>query len=127
MFPLYRRALATAVAAALIAVAAPAAIAQPVDLRSPDAQDAATAAQPAQDLRTPDAQDFAAGRQIVASTPVRVGQAPSEAPAASGFDWGDAALGAGGALTIALAGAGGTVALMRRRRVTSTRSAGLVG
>jgi hypothetical protein len=127
MFPLYRRALAAATATMLIAVAAPAAMAQPVDLRSPDAQDAAAAVQPAQDLRSPDAQDFAAGRQIVASTPVQVAQAPSEAPAPSGFDWGDAALGAGGALAVALLAVGGTVALMRRRRVTSTRSAGLVG
>ena len=124
MCPLYRRAFVTVAAALLMAVAAPAAMAQPADLRSPDARDAAAAAQPAQDLRSPDAQDFAAGRQIVASTPVQVGQAPNEGPTASGFDWGDAALGAGGALAIALAGAGGTVALVRRRRVTST---GLVG
>jgi hypothetical protein len=127
MFPLYRRALATAIATTLIAAAAPAAMAQPADLRSPDAQDAATAVQPGQDLRTPDAQDVAAGRQIVASTPVQVAKATNDGPTASGFDWGDAALGAGGALAIALAGAGGTVALVRRRRVTSTRSAGLVG
>ena len=127
MFPLYRRALGTAMATMLVAVAAPAAMAQPTDLRTPDARDAATAAPKPTDLRSPDAADFAAGRQIVASTPVQVGQAPNEGPTASGFDWGDAALGAGGALAIALAGAGGTVALVRRRRVTSTRSAGLVG
>jgi hypothetical protein len=127
MFPLYRRAFATVIAALLMAVAVPAAMAQPTDLRSPDARDAAAAAQPAQDLRSPDAQDFAAGRQIVASTPVQVAKAPSDTPAPSGFDWGDAALGAGGALGLALVGVGGTVALMRRRRVTSTRSAGLVG
>lgn len=127
MFPLYRRTLATAIATMLMAVAAPAAMAQPADLRSPDAQDAAAVVQQAQDLRSPDAQDFAVGRQIVASTPVQVAKAPSETPARPGFDWGDAALGAGGALAVALLGVGGTLALMRRRRVTSTRSAGLVG
>ena len=110
----------------LVAVAAPAAVAQPVDLRSPDARDAAAAAQQQTDLRSPDARDFAAGRRIVASTPVQVAKAPGATPAASGFDWGDAAVGAGGVIGVALVGAAGMAALVRRRqRVTPSRSAGL--
>ena len=126
MFPLYRRALATASPPRSSPPQRPRPWLSPPICAVPTRK-TRTAVQPGQDLRTPDAQDVAAGRQIVASTPVQVAKATNDGPTASGFDWGDAALGAGGALAIALAGAGGTVALVRRRRVTSTRSAGLVG
>jgi hypothetical protein len=85
------------------------------DLRSPDARDAATTSEPRQysDLRSPDARD--AGR-----TPVEV-RAPvveiREVPG-SGFDWGDAAIGAAGTLALFSIAAG--LALLagshRRRR-----------
>jgi LPXTG-motif cell wall-anchored protein len=53
------RALPAALAATALAV--PAAIAKPIDLRSPDARDAAIH-RPAVDLRSPDARDAAEGR-----------------------------------------------------------------
>jgi hypothetical protein len=59
-----------------------------------------------------------------AMLPPRDGPAPHklaqpvviEQPRASGFDYGDAAIGAGLALTVLVAGTGGTVALHRARR-----------
>jgi len=39
----------------------------------------------------------------------------ADAPSSSGFQWGDAAIGAGSALTLALVFAGGVVAITRRR------------
>jgi hypothetical protein len=82
-----------------------------VDLRSPDAATPVTI-QPTQvDLRSPDA-----------ATPVHiVPQAPQPHPIGSpsgssdDFDFGDAAIGAGGALLVALACAGSMVAVTRRR------------
>jgi hypothetical protein len=92
------------------------------DLRSPDARDAAQgrttrdfAAPIVQDLRSPDARDAADGRSTAdMATPV------VEITRADGFDWSDAAVGAGGAtglLAISLAGA-----MTLRRRETRTRS-----
>jgi hypothetical protein len=97
------------------------------DLRSPDARDVAagrtigTAAAPiGQDLRSPDARDAAAGRSTAdIAAPVL------EVTSAGGFDWGDAAIGAGGAtglLAISLAGA-----MTLRRRQTRPRSWTAVG
>jgi hypothetical protein len=83
------------------------------DLRSPDARDAATAAgtQGYQDLRSPDARD--AGR-----TPVEV-SAPiveiREVPG-SGFDWGDAGIGAAGMVALFSIAAGVALLLGGRRR-----------
>jgi hypothetical protein len=83
------------------------------DLRSPDAKDAALASQSSyQDLRSPDARD-------VGRTPVQVPEpvvAIREVPG-TGFDWGDAGIGAAGIL--ALFSIAGGLALMvsaRRRR-----------
>jgi hypothetical protein len=80
-----RPAVAAAVAACALAVAAPTAMAQApsVDLRSPDARDAAVAAQQAAkpaaagptDLRSPDARDAARG------VTTRSQSAPASAPA----------------------------------------------
>jgi hypothetical protein len=83
------------------------------DLRSPDARDAGTPdTQVAQDLRSPDARD--AGRPPVQiATPV----VEIREVAGSGFDWGDAAIGAAGMFALFSIAAG--LALMaggRRRR-----------
>ena len=61
MFHTHRKALGTALATALTlaATAAPGALAQPINLRSPDASDAANRTQPATDVRSPDARDAA--------------------------------------------------------------------
>jgi hypothetical protein len=72
-----------------------------VDLRSPDARDAATA----QDLRSPDARQ-----------PSFV---PAPAPSSStGTDWGDVGLGAGTAFVV-LIGIGGVAVVARRRHVVA--------
>ena len=66
-----RRAVALALSACVLTVAAPTAVAQTTnqDLRSPDARDAALAAEPAagnEDLRSPDARDAALASQQAA-------------------------------------------------------------
>jgi hypothetical protein len=83
------------------------------DLRSPDARDAARAAkvEVAQDLRSPDARD--AGRTPVeVPTPVvEIREVPS-----SGFDWGDAGIGAAGILALLSIAGGLTLMSTSRRR-----------
>ena len=112
-----RRTQLITTAALVAACAVPAtAAAQGQDLRSPDARDAAAAAaakdQRYQDLRSPDARD--AGRppvQVPTST-VEIREVP-----ASGFEWGDAAIGAAGLLALlSIAGGITLMALGRRRR-----------
>ncbi|MDX6684711.1 MAG: hypothetical protein QOF86_839, partial [Baekduia sp.] len=66
--------------------------------------------------RTPDAVDAAPARPPSTATAspakvVRVGQSPS-----SGFDWGDAAIGAGGAVIAITLSASAAMALSRRRQ-----------
>jgi hypothetical protein len=96
------------------------------DLRSPDARNAGdvratdetTTPDSYQDLRTPDARDAADGRSMAAAAAPII-----EITRASRFDWGDAAIGAGGAigmLAIALAGA---MTVRRHRRPRRTRTA----
>jgi hypothetical protein len=75
-----------AVALTVGALAAPTALAQPADMHSPDVRNA---------------------------TAVQVAQ-PS--PGGHGFDWGDAAIGAGTVLGVAFAGLGGALAVTRRRQ-----------
>ena len=73
----------------------------------------ATGGRPGQDLRSPDAQD-AARVLPPASTPasvIEVREVPS-----SGFDWGDAGIGAAGMLALFSIGAGSTLLLTNRRR-----------
>jgi hypothetical protein len=99
---------------AVVVALAPAGALASQDLRSPDARDAGRPAPaPVQDLRSPDTRDVAAHRAI---PPARVVSVSSD-----GFDWGDAAIGAGGAagLVLVLAGAG---TALTRRRVTHTLS-----
>ncbi|HEY7453261.1 MAG TPA: hypothetical protein VH683_01765 [Thermoleophilaceae bacterium] len=122
--------------ALVAACAAPAtAAAQGQDLRSPDTRDAAAAAaaeaQAYQDLRSPDARD--AGRtshdrptQDLRSPDARdVGRSPVEIPTpvvevrevpASGFDWGDAGVGAAGIVALFSIAVGGVLLLGGRRR-----------
>ena len=74
--------------------------------------------QPAQDLRSPDTQDAALISQGLMEPPttnvVRVDGLASVPAPADGFDWLDAALGAAGALGLALLVAGGTLAVRHR-------------
>ena len=77
------------------------------DLRSPDAKDAARLAvgPTYRDLRSPDATDAAADR-IVAPF--------AEVSSTDGFDWGDAAIGAGGAVGLLAISVAGAMTLRRR-------------
>ena len=118
-----------ALALALAAMSAPAALAQ--DLRMPDTRDASPA-EPVvldQDLRNADQrdvtppQDFRGADATGAPTQgsaVVVVRAPEAAPA-SGIDWGDAGIGAGGLLGITLIGLGGTLLVLHRRQTLITR------
>jgi hypothetical protein len=102
---------------AAIALAAPAvAGAQHIDLRSPDARDAAQKSLRPHgiDLRTPDARD-AADRitsRPLAPPPVRIEQPSS----ANGFSWGDAGIGAAGMLGVVGVVTGVGLLTVRRRR-----------
>jgi hypothetical protein len=105
-----------ALAAALLALAVPTASARQ-DLRSPDAQDAASnaaarPAQPSQDLRSPDARDAADASRVPEVTVVKVDES---APSSGGIDWGDAGIGAGGLLGLTLVSLGGMLVVKRRR------------
>jgi tetratricopeptide (TPR) repeat protein len=115
------------------------------DLRSPDARDAAPVSVAAvrHDLRSPDARDVATAagdasrqfakwtaydRAVRSLTPVERTAAFRAGPASAttatsiptGTDWGDVAIGAGGALALMLIGLGG-LALAVRHRDTSRR------
>jgi hypothetical protein len=108
----------------VLAALAPASALAGNDLRSPDARDpflAPAAAKP--DLRSPDARDAAAGRSAAGSPSVLVVRVPQHRATAGGMDWGDAVIGAGGAVAVLALTGGATLALQRRRHVTSTRTA----
>jgi hypothetical protein len=83
------------------------------DLRSPDARDAAQAAkvEVAQDLRSPDARDAALPEAPTPDTVVEIREVPS-----SGFDWGDAGIGAAGILALLSIAGGLTLMVTTRRR-----------
>ena len=95
-----------------------------VDLRSPDARDASrhVVSQPSSvtrvDLRSPDTRDVANGVRFVTVPPVQVVHSPSS----RGFEWGDAGIGAGGAVLIALIALGTGVAVQHRRHLPRTRT-----
>ena len=113
----HRSTRAAAVGLVLAALAAPTAVAQQQDLRSPDTRDAARTTQTRQDLRSPDARDAAAGRGTFNAPEVTVVRVPQPASAADGgIDWGDAGIGAGGLLTVILLATAGTFAATRHRR-----------
>ena len=130
MRSIHRVVLASAVAAAL---AVPATAAAQQDLRSPDARDAGMPA-PLQDLRSPDTRESAypprpqdlrspdavdSARGVVPSAPA-VSPVTLVRSAPVGFDWGDAGIGAGGALAVILLGTGGVLIAGRRRGIDST-------
>lgn len=96
------------------AFAVPAASAQQ-DFRSPDTRDARPMSHPpiaAVDVRSPDAKDAAASPTLRSyRTPIVV-----EMRSSSGFDWGDAGIGAGGMLGLVAIAAGGTFVVTRRRQ-----------
>ena len=83
------------------------------DLRSPDARDAAQAAkvEVAQDLRSPDARDAGRSPVEVPTPVVEIREVPS-----SGFDWGDAGIGAAGGIAVLAMLAGLAQAATHRRR-----------
>jgi hypothetical protein len=85
------------------------------DLRSPDARDAAVQAaetpQVAQDLRSPDARDAGRVSLPVQSPVVEIREVPE-----TGFDWGDAGIGAAGILAMLSIAAGFTLLVGSRRR-----------
>jgi hypothetical protein len=115
MSPQHRR-ISTLTAAVVLAcaVAQPAAFAAGTDLRSPDSRDAhrfvVVPPRSAVDLRSPDTVDLAAGRGVVGQPVVSI-----ESPQ-GGFDWGDAGIGAGGALALVLLGLGAVLMTSHRRR-----------
>ena len=126
-----------AIAVAIAATAAPTAsaddhwrtpVAPPQDVRSPDARDAAEfrgiyapirpqdQPQPPRDLRNPDTRDFADGRGTYNAPEVVVVKAPPVAqPTATGIDWEDVGIGAGGLLGASLIALGGTLLIEQRR------------
>jgi hypothetical protein len=89
----------------------------PGDVRSPDARSAApvTKVTPINDLRSPDVRDHAAGRGTFSAPDVTVVKVSDPAPVATGFDWGDATIGAGGLLGLALLAAGGALFITHHR------------
>jgi hypothetical protein len=87
----------------------------PTDVRTPDAKDAANPATTAgRDIRTPDAIDSAQGRGTFNAPEVTVVKV-TEPPLATGFDWGDAGIGAGGLLGLVLIALGGMLTITHRR------------
>ncbi len=98
--------------------AAQSAVAQstPTDVRTPDARDVVIPASTTTgvDLRTPDARDHGAGRGTFSAPDVTVVKV-TEPPVTTGFDWGDAGIGAGGLLGLVLLALGGMLAISHRR------------
>ena len=99
------------------AFAVPTASAQ--DLVSPDARDARPVTHnpiDSTDLRSADAQDAAANPTLRSyRTPTIIEVASPTVPSSSGFDWGDAGIGAAGTLAV-IAIAAGSIVLVTRRR-----------
>jgi hypothetical protein len=127
----YRLTRSAALGLTLAALAAPTAAAQQ-DLRSPDARDAARAAelaqdQPGRDLRSPDARDAAEGRGSFNAPEVTVVKVTEPSPSGGGIDWGDAGIGAGGLLGLVLLALGSTLAITRRRHSVPGRQTATTG
>jgi hypothetical protein len=80
------------------------------DLRSPDSQDGHRSAPALVDHRSPDTVDLASGRVVVPEPVVSITSKQT------GFDWGDAGIGAGGALALVLLALGATMIATHRRR-----------
>jgi hypothetical protein len=131
MFHSHRKAVGTGLATTLAvgAIVAPGALARPLDLGTPVVRQAAASTQGANDLRSPDARDVAAtpdssGAPQWPAHPQVLGHhasaavetTPVQGTASSGFDWSDAAIGAGAVCTLLVAGVGGTLVVRRVRR-----------
>lgn len=111
----------------VLAALAPATAMAGQDLRSPDARDPFRAPAATTDLRAPDTRDAAEGRSAAGSPSVLVARmAPLQPNRSAGgsIDWGDAGIGAGGAVAVLVLAAGGTLVLQRRRQVPSARTPG---
>jgi hypothetical protein len=107
----------------VLAALAPASALASGDLRSPDARDPFVApATATPDLRSPDARDAAAGRSAAGSPSVLVVRIPQHRSTAGGMDWGDAGIGAGGAVAVFALTGGAALALQRRRHAPSART-----
>lgn len=118
----HTRTITAAVAA--LAVAAPAATAMPADGPIRTSSLAGTTSAPKQDLRSPDARDAARFSQFrgfnVDARHAALASAHHPAGTVTvgsdGFDWGDAAIGAGGTIGLLVLVAGSGAALTRRVR-----------
>jgi hypothetical protein len=91
-------------------------------VRSPDALSAGQpkTTEPVVDMRTPDAKDHGEGRGTFCAPDVTVVKVVDPQPTNTGFEWGDAGIGAGGLLGLALIALGGTAAVAHRRHTPST-------
>jgi hypothetical protein len=89
----------------------------PSDVRSPDTVSAGQpkTTEPVVDMRTPDAKDHGEGRGTFSTPDVTVVKVVDPAPTSTGFDWGDAGIGAGGLLGLVLIALGATAAVAHRR------------
>ncbi len=89
----------------------------PSDVRSPDTVSAGQpkTTEPVVDMRTPDAKDHGEGRGTFSTPDVTVVKVVDPAPTSTGFDWGDAGIGAGGLLGLVLIALGTTAAVAHRR------------
>jgi hypothetical protein len=127
----FRLTRSAALGLTLAALAAPTAAAQE-DLRSPDARDAARAAElrqdeRLQDLRSPDARDAAEGRGSFNAPDVTVVKVSEPTSSGGGIDWADAGIGAGGLLGLILLAVGSTLAITRRRPSVPGRQTATTG
>lgn len=127
----FRLTRSAALGLTLAALAAPTAAAQE-DLRSPDARDAARAAELRQDerlpdLRSPDARDAAEGRGSFNAPDVTVVKVSEPTSSGGGIDWADAGIGAGGLLGLILLAVGSTLAITRRRPSVPGRQTATTG
>jgi hypothetical protein len=125
MFSLQRITRVTAIALTAGAVTVPVAVARPARM-APNSGLAAVSVSQQQQLQAatrPAAAPHTYARQDKqlipsSSSQTPVNTAPASAPAAtsgSGFDWGDAGIGAAGGLAIAVVGIGGALGLSQRR------------
>jgi hypothetical protein len=127
----FRLTRSAALGLTLAALAAPTAAAQE-DLRSPDARDAARAAElrqdeRLQDLRSPDARDAAEGRGSFNAPDVTVVKVSEPSSSAGGIDWADAGIGAGGLLGLILVAVGSTLVIAHRRQSVPGRQTATTG
>jgi hypothetical protein len=81
------------------------------DFRTIDARESARATEAARAQ-----EQYSGSHPSAISTPTRGAPTIAEPSSANGFEWGDAAIGAGSAIGLALALAGGAAAISRRHR-----------